>query len=51
MGAINKQGQEVIPANYRGPITFREGRALIVDREGRFGMIDRSGKVVIPASL
>lgn len=50
MGAINKQGQEVIPANYRALSPFREGRALIVDREGRFGMIDRSGKVVIPAS-
>lgn len=50
MGAINKQGQEVIPANYRALSPFHEGRALIVDREGRFGMIDRSGKVVIPAS-
>jgi hypothetical protein len=50
LGAINKKGQEIIPANYRGMSGFLDGRALIVDEEGRYGMIGTGGEVLIPAT-
>jgi hypothetical protein len=50
LGAINRKGQEVIPADYRGLSAFRNGRALIVDEEGRYGMISPRAEVLIPAT-
>jgi hypothetical protein len=49
MGAINKQGQEVIPTDYQALSEFDDGRALMVDAEGRWGMIDTKGQTVVPA--
>ena len=50
VGAINKQGQEVIPTDYQAVSAFENGRALVVDREGRCGMIDVKGRTVVPAA-
>jgi len=47
-GAIDKEGNVVIPLQYRRMNAFKEGLALFWDGKGFYGYVDRTGKVVIP---
>lgn len=51
-GAIDKQGNVVVPLEYSGMAPFHEGRALVCKREDAvtqwFGFVDTSGKLVVP---
>lgn len=45
-GYINKDGQEVIPAQYKGASDFHEGLALVEDLNGKQMFINKSGEMM-----
>ena len=45
-GYINKDGEEVIPAQYKGASDFHEGLALVEDLNGKQMFINKSGEVM-----
>lgn len=47
MGLIDREGREVIPAEY-DDLSWDGSRYAYVDRGGRHGCLDRTGRVVVP---
>jgi hypothetical protein len=48
-GFMDKTGNLVIPAAFRGASDFAEGlSAVFLEREGKSGFIDKTGKMVTP---
>jgi hypothetical protein len=47
-GFINKQGQLLATARYRGVMDFSEGMAAVIDDSYNWGFIDTTGREVIP---
>lgn len=45
-GYLNKQGNEVIPLNYKEGTDFREGKAVVKINEGQYALINLNGQII-----